>query len=69
LEYVARKVQKNEKGQELNGQHQLLVYIDDDIIVGETVNTINKKFCLEVSTVVIPNQNAEQNHKLPVANK
>jgi hypothetical protein len=29
LEYTIRKVQANQKGTELNGTHQLMVYADD----------------------------------------
>jgi len=34
LEYTIRRVQVNQDGLKLNGAHQLLVYADDDIILG-----------------------------------
>jgi len=34
LEYTIRRVQVNQNGLKLNGTHQLLVYADDDIILG-----------------------------------
>jgi hypothetical protein len=41
-EYAIRKVQVTQDGLKLNGTHQLLVYDDDDNILGGSVRTIKK---------------------------
>ena len=42
LAYVIRRVQVNHESFKLNGTHQLLVYADDDNILGGSIQTIKK---------------------------
>jgi hypothetical protein len=37
------KEQRTQKASEVNGTHQLLVYADDDDMVGENTNAIRKR--------------------------
>jgi hypothetical protein len=42
LEYAIMRVQETQEGLKLNGTHQGLAYADDDSIVGENIETIQK---------------------------
>ena len=42
LEYAISRVQVNQGGLKLNGTHQLLVYVDDENILGGNVHTVKE---------------------------
>jgi hypothetical protein len=42
LEYALRKVQENQVGLKLNGTHRLLAYVDDENLLADNIDTINK---------------------------
>jgi hypothetical protein len=52
LEYTIRRVQVNQDGLKLNGTHQVLVYVDDVNILGESVHTVKEN--VEVLEAVHP---------------
>jgi hypothetical protein len=43
LEYVIRKIQVNQVGLKLNETHQLQSYVDVVNLLGDNIDTINKK--------------------------
>jgi hypothetical protein len=61
LEYSIRKFQENVVGLELNGIHQLLVYADDDNLLGGSVSTKkeNSETLLKASMDISLEINAE----------
>jgi hypothetical protein len=85
VEYATRRVLENQVGFEFNGTHQILVYVDDVNLLGDSVNTIkeNTEILLEAGRGVDPEINAEkskyvimshhlnsgQNQNIRIANK
>jgi hypothetical protein len=60
LEYAIRKVQENHVELKLNGTHQLLLYVDDNLL-GDNINTIkNIEALTDASKVVGLKVNAEE---------
>jgi hypothetical protein len=43
IEYAIRNVHENQAGLKSNGTHQLLAYTDDVNLLGDNIDTINKK--------------------------
>jgi hypothetical protein len=62
LEYAIRKVHESQVGLELNGTHQLLVYVDDINLLGDSVNTVkeNSETLLDASRNIRLEVNVEK---------
>jgi hypothetical protein len=63
LEYAIRKVQENQVGLKLNGNHQLPVHADDVNLLGDDIDTIkrNTETSFDASKDVGLVANAEKN--------
>ena len=84
LEYAIRRVHVNHNGLKLNGIHQLLVYVDEVNILGESVHTVkesteallvcSKETGIEVTSdttkymVMYGDQNAGRSHSIETDN-
>jgi hypothetical protein len=42
LDYAIWKVQENQVGPKLNGTHQRVAYADDENLLGDNIDTVNK---------------------------
>jgi hypothetical protein len=78
-------VQENQVGLKFNGTHQLLAYADDVNLLGDNIDTIekktqklidaNKEVCLEINVeetkymLLSRPQNAGQNRDIEIANR
>ena len=62
LEYAIRRVQENRIGLEFNGKHQLLVYADDVIMLGENLQNVreNEEIFIKASKVIGSEVNSEK---------
>jgi hypothetical protein len=84
LEHAIRGVQENQLGLKLNGTHQLLAYADDVTLLGNDIDTINRKtetlidaskeFDIEVNVektkyMLSRDQNANQNQDIKTGNR
>jgi hypothetical protein len=85
LEYAIRKVQETHVGLKLNGTYQLLAYIDEVNLLGDSIDTIkknaetligaNKKVGLEINIektkyiLLSCHQNVGQNQDIKIANR
>jgi len=69
LQYAIRRVQVNQEGLKLNGTHQLLVYTDDDSILGGSVHTVKENTeCLVVASKEIGHEvNADKTKYMVMA--
>jgi hypothetical protein len=82
LEYAIRKVHENQLVLKLNGTHQLLVYADDENLLGDNMDTntesltdSSKEIGVEVNVentkymLLCHHQNTGQNHDMNIARR